>query len=300
LNATSARPIGRALLFRSFAGIFHHHFLFHFMHHLYKFVCVVFSAMVLLSGCKGKDGDPGPAGATGATGATGPAGQTPTGNLVGFVSPLDENGINLPKAGVTVTITNTTPALTQTTDANGRYEFVALRSGTYNLTFTRNDLSLFKVFGYGHVGGDQPGLLGTTYLTAYATTVVSNVTVGSAQYSPNVGFYTPLNLVISGGGNINSSYRRVALYASASPGVNSTTGTLINSYYLYSNGTTAQLQVLRAELNAAGFASGTAVYVVLYGAPYYNGLSYTDIATGRSILSGLNPTASQVVSFIVP
>ena len=100
-----------------------------------KFLAVAVATTLLLGGCKGKDGDPGPAGA--------PA-PVLTGSIVGFVAPLDENGQVLSKAGVLVTLANTSPQLAQTTDANGRYEFANVRSGTYNLVFSRADLALTR------------------------------------------------------------------------------------------------------------------------------------------------------------
>ena len=62
------------------------------MHYLSKFACVVLSAGLLLTGCKGKDGDPGPVGAAGATGPVGPSGQNLTGSILGFVNPVSEDG----------------------------------------------------------------------------------------------------------------------------------------------------------------------------------------------------------------
>ena len=274
------------------------------MHHLSKFVCFVLSAGLLLTGCKGKDGDPGPAGATG---AAGPSGPNLTGSILGFVNPVSEDGASLSKAGVTVTITSVTPQITQTTDANGRYEFTNLRNGTYNLTFTRPDLGLFKVFGQGHVGGDQPSVVGcaggVTYLSGVSRTTVTNLTVVSPRFDPQIGNYALFNFFVSNSVS-TSSYRRVVIYGSAGAGTTSTTGTLIGSYFVYqgsgSGSNSTSIQVLRADFNAAGFASGTAISAILYGTPDYYNISYIETATGRTVFSGMNPVGSQVVTFIVP
>lgn len=277
------------------------------MHYLSKFACVVLSAGLLLTGCKGKDGDPGPVGAAGATGPVGPSGQNLTGSILGFVNPVSEDGAALAKAGVLVTITSVTPQLTQTTDANGRYEFTGLRNGTYNLTFSRPDLGLFKVFGHGHVGGDQPSVVGSvggsTYLTGVSRTAIVSLTVGSPRFDPQYGFHALFSFILSNPASL-SQYRRVAIYGSSGSGTNSTTGTLIGSYFVYQpsggSGIPTTIQVSRADFNVAGFASGSTVNAIAYGVPEYYNVSYIDTATGRTVFGGMNPVGSQVVTFIVP
>ena len=266
------------------------------MQHISKSIYAIFCAAVLLTNCKGKDGDPGPAG------PAGPAGPSLSGNIVGFVNPVDEDGDPLSKAGVTVTITSVTPQVTQTTDATGRYEFANLPNGTYNLSYSRTGLGLYKVFGYGLVGGNQPGLLNTTYLSQVSSTMVSNLTASTPQFNSNSGYYTELSATLSNPTS-TSNYRRMAVYASATTGVNSTTGTLIGEYFVYQGnggGQTGTVQVSRAALTAAGFATGSRVYAIAYGSPDYYNVSYTEIATGRVVLTALNPVGSREVSFIAP
>lgn len=265
------------------------------MQYFSKFIGVALSAALLLTGCEGKEGDPGPAG------PAGPAGPSLTGSLVGFVRPVGEDGDQLSKAGVVVTVTNVTPQLTQTTDATGRYEFANLRNGTYNLTYTRPGLGLYKVFGFGHVGGEQPSFVGTTFLSQISSTTVTNLTVVLPQFDPNNGSYAQLSATVANPTS-SISYQRVAVYASASAEVTSATGTLLGDYYVYqgSNDPTGTINIPRAAFTGAGFATGSRIYIIAYGAPNYYGNFYTEIATGRQVLTALNPVGSQVVSFFVP
>ncbi|WP_375418510.1 hypothetical protein [uncultured Hymenobacter sp.] len=214
---------------------------------------------------------------------------------------MGEDGDQLSKAGVVVTVTNVTPQLTQTTDAIGRYEFANLRNGTYNLTYTRPGLGLHKVFGFGHVGGEQPSFVGTTFLSQVSNTTVTNLTVVSPQFDSSNGSYAQLSATVANPTSSNS-YRRVAVYASASAEVTSATGTLLGEYFVYqgSNGPTSTISVPQAAFTGAGFATGSRVYAIAYGAPDYYGNSYTEIATGRQVLTALNPVGSQVVSFTAP
>ncbi len=264
-----------------------------------SFLSVAVATTLLLGGCKGKDGDPGPAGATG---ATGPSGQNLSGNIVGFVNPVDEDGNPVSKSGVAVTVLNTNPQLVQTTDANGRYEFANLSSGTYNFSFSRPDIGLYKTYGFAHVGGDQPSFANLRTFSTISRTVVISATASAPMYNPTFGNYVPVtvSLYSPSASNSQSPYRRVVLYASTTPGVTAATGTFVREYYIYTGGGSNDFQVTRAEMNAAGFTSGTPVYGVLYGAPYYYNTSYTDIVTGRTVYPGLNMTGSQPVSFFVP
>lgn len=246
-------------------------------------------AVALLAGCSGKDGDPGP---TGPAGPAGPSGQNLTGNLFGFVNPVDEYGNALPKSGVTVTLDGVTPAATATTNADGRYEFASLRNGTYNLSFSRTSLSSFRRLGVGHVGGDQPTFLGTTTLSASSTTAFGSVSV-AGQTNTDVTLRVPLSNV----GAPTGTFNRFAIFASANPGTNASNGTLL--FTSSSNSSVTNVFIPKSTLNNTGFASGSAVYIVVYGVPAFL-LSYTDPATGRPVYTGLSTASSNQVAFIVP
>ncbi|MGY3087994.1 hypothetical protein ACVWYF_001027 [Hymenobacter sp. UYAg731] len=269
-----------------------------YVSNLSKFACLALSAALLLNGCKGKDGDPGPAGAAGATGATGTAGtagtsgQNLTGTLFGFVAPSDEYGNLLTKSGVTVTLEGVTPAATATTNADGRYEFTNLRNGTYNLSFSRTGLATVRRLGVAHVGGDQPTFLGTNSISAPSTTTLGNLSV-SGQSATSV----TLNIPYTNPGTPSGLFTRLAIYASSSPGVTAANGSLLTIYSVSSSPLIAGFT--KATFNSAGFASGTAVYMVVYGAPAVL-TTFTDPLTGRLTYNGLTAVSSNQVAFIVP
>ncbi|RYU83773.1 carboxypeptidase regulatory-like domain-containing protein [Hymenobacter persicinus] len=251
------------------------------------------TAAVLLTGCT-KKGEPGPAGATGATGATGPtgpSGQNLTGTVYGFVNPVDENGSNttLAKSGVTVTLEGAT-TLTATTDANGRYEFPGVRNGTYNMTYSRTGLATLRRFAVTHVGGDQPTFLGLATLSQVSNTVAGNLVLGSPTATS-----IPLTMLVT---NPNPATNfRVSFFASTTPGVTSATGTLVTTFIL-TNGGVVNLSLARTSLQNVGFATGSTIYLVAYGSAV-NLASYVDPLTGRFVYPSLNPTPSNVVSFVL-
>lgn len=260
------------------------------MKHISKFVAVAFGAAVLLTGCKGKDGDPGPAG------ATGPSGQNIVGNISGFVFPVDEYGAATAKSGVTVTLDGVTPAAVATSNADGRYEFVAVRSGTYNLTFSRTGLATVRRLGVGHVGGDQPTFLGSNTISANSTTSIGTISVASLSST-----VVQINVPFTNAGVPTGVLPRFLAFVSASPGTTAINGALA-SIFSFSTTSSSPNSVVagiaKATLNTAGFASGTTVYLVMYGAPSFL-TGYTDPLTGKFIYSGLSAPSSQL-AFIVP
>ena len=257
------------------------------MHKFSSLILASFCALTLLASCTGKNGDPGPAGAIG---PAGPSGQNLTGTLFGFVAPVDEYGVALAKSGVTVTLDGVTPAATATTNADGRYEFAGLRNGTYNLTFSRSGLGTVRRLGVAHVGGDQPTFLGTSSISAQSTTTLGNISVNPQNNGAafTVPFTNP---------GAQGSFVRFIFYASSSPGTTAANGTLLTIYSTSTSPLSALLS--KATFNSAGFASGTTVYVVVYGAPAVL-TGFSDPLTGRFQYSGLTAVSSNQVSFIVP
>ena len=87
----------------------------------------------------------------------------PSGNIVGFVELVDENGnMYKEKEGVNVSIEY--PSESTITNEYGRFEFWEILAGTYNLNFNKEGFGTYKKFGYQFIGGNVPALLYTTYL----------------------------------------------------------------------------------------------------------------------------------------
>lgn len=270
------------------------------MKQFFNLLLVTACAATLLGGCKGKDGAPGPTGATGATGAVGAAGasgQNLTGNIIGYVNPVDESGSSLNKSGVVVSIDGANPAITATSNGDGRYELTNVRNGTYNLTYTRSGLATFRRYGVGHVGGDQPTYLYTSDMSQVSTQRITALSVNSSQSSD----YLLVNYTIASP-TPTSSFQYL-LFASTTATATPSTATLISADYAttqfpsYTYRSNSYLS--KANLTRAGFASGTTVYLTAYGSTNYSA-TYTDPSTGRTVYPALNTTASPVVTITAP
>ena len=265
-----------------------------------KFTSFLFAsvcATLLLTGCSGKDGDPGPAGPAGPSGPAGPAAPVLTGNLFGFVGPISEVGTLMARNGILVTVEGVTPAITATTDVNGRYEFPNLRAGTYNLVYSRSDLSTNRRI-IAHIGGDQPTFAFTTTVTQASSTRISDLTATTTSTSIDLllGLFNQ-NIPVGG-------VYRYAVYISSNPTITATDGiqyggvTYGVNKFTDDKATVANPRLAASTLNSMGFASGTQVYAVVFGLPV-SFPAYTDLTTGRGILTGLG-APSQVVKFTIP
>ncbi|WP_345127144.1 carboxypeptidase-like regulatory domain-containing protein [Hymenobacter antarcticus] len=246
-------------------------------------------ALVLLNGCGKKTRDP-----------------APTTGIAGTVKVTDQSTRVLPKNGVTVTVLNTSPLLTATTNAAGEFIIGAVPAGTYTLEFTKAGLSTFVLRSVAHPQAEVLTQLPETYTLVLEPTIratdlqATNImaTAGGATV-PAVRFLTTRTTPQP---EFDHSY---VLYFGTQPDVSYRTapGFLI----LYSGGSqtaavrTSSWTLDRSEFLARGFsaASGTTAYAVAYGIG--QGSAYRDLVTGRQ-LTWPNPnlTPSAVVSFTMP
>ena len=217
-----------------------------------------------------------------------------TGPLTGFVQVDDENGAALDRSGVSVSLDNTSPKLTATTDAAGKFAFDNVPAGTYNLTFARSGLGTFRRLSVAHLGGPDPTFLPNVTLAQVSGTVVS--TLASAGPAANGN----LMLQTTAANPNGATQLRVAVYVAATTGVTAANGTLLGVYAVNTTATGAQGIVVRtADLRSAGIAAGATAYAVAYGAPVTNP-SYVDPSTGRTLYADLNGTASPTLTFVAP
>lgn len=215
-----------------------------------------------------------------------------TGSIIGTVNLLDEQGADLAKNGVTVALARTSPALTATSDANGRFELPNVPSGTYDVAFTYPNLPMMRRFQVAHAGGSQPTNLGPTTLALASGTVVAGLTFGT----PQPGTAVPFTVTVANANAVTTYY--VALFANTTAGVTAATGKLVAAYS-FTGGVSSNTRLTKASLEGAGFPSGSQVYVAVYGSPAASP-AYFDPSTNRNVYPSLNPTASPESSLVVP
>ncbi|NVO31424.1 carboxypeptidase-like regulatory domain-containing protein [Hymenobacter lapidiphilus] len=235
--------------------------------------------LALLGSCGAKDRNPIP------------VQPEPRGSIYGFVRASDQNGTPVSKAGFTVELEGIDNQKS-TTDADGRFEFLNVRAGTYNLTYTRTGYATYKEFGVSHAGGNAPTVVRDVSVTVPSSTIVSNLTAGVPNSSG-----IPFSLKVSNSDPANTTYR-VVFFAGKTAAVTAATGELLITYDFGSAVGQKNSIFSRDVVRNAGFAPGSTVYLVAYGVPVQL-MYYQNPATGQVVYPSLNSTPSNVVSFVL-
>lgn len=268
-----------------------------------KSYLLVFSSLLLFTACKGPQGDIGPQGTTGATGVQGPVGPATArlkGDIVGFVTLFDEFGTRLTSnASLTVAVEGSSPTISAITGADGKYTLPGVESGTYNLSFSRTGFGVFRRPSVQHLGGTAPTSLGNNNLWETAKTVVSSLTAAVSSTTITIsGKSSPVQPTGSGTG----MQRRARVFFGTDDKVTFLNYVSTFNQFLIpapATGSDGSFALALTPANVSGFKSGDRVYVIGYGlSPIEN--AYTDPLTNLVIYSGVNPAASNVVSFIMP
>jgi len=239
------------------------------------------------------------AGCSGSSGPQGPAGPALTGAWTGFVSLHDEYGGPLANdSGVTVTASP--GSATSVTTADGAWTLSNLKTGVYTVTFAGPGMGTFIRDAGQFVGGGTIEIA-TLNFSQQSTGVITNLALmfNAAQdtlfatgiiNAPAVpGFPRYIRLFYSGSASVSPA---VANYT--------VTGPVAGTAYRVTH-TNFSIAVTGADLAGLqhAFASGSTVNAVAYGDSFYNN-SYTDTTTGKIVYPNVSPTASNVVSFVMP
>lgn len=223
-------------------------------------------------------------------GATGPAGPRLLGNLVGFVYLYDVNGAKaIDNSGITVKAEGTSIATTTSTD--GYFSLAGLSTGTYTYSFSKTGYGTRKVIQAQFVGG------GDVYYGETTLYEIPAFTVTNLSDSISSG-YVYFKGVLSG--TLPTSTVHLSFFFGTTSTVSSNP-----SNYTFSLGfslpaaDTISFGLAKSSFYNYSITSGQTVFAVVYASDY-GSTSYVDLSTGNSIHSGINPTPSNTISFIVP
>lgn len=223
--------------------------------------------------------------------AVGPAGPKLSGNLIGFCFLWDINGKKATDdSGVTVRAEGTN--IFSTTGSNGYWELDGLTTGTYTYSFSKAGYGTRKSIDAQFVGGGDV-YYGTANLYEIPSFTITNLSDSISVTTGNV----YLNGVLSG--NI-PNIATVRIFVGTSPSVSSDPSSYVGTDAVGGSvGYLFPLILTENDFNYYGFSSGQAVYVVAY-ADGYASTAYIDLSTGNYIYTGINPTPSNVISFVLP
>lgn len=219
------------------------------------------------------------------------------GDITGFVTLYDEFGTIKPKSdSMIVSLEGLQTAFPVRTRPEGRYVIANAFAGKYNLSYNKPGYGNYKQIGITHTGG-PPTLVSPVSIWERATTTPSNLTVAISG----------LNLTLSGmttpvqpAGTAEKEQRRVRLFFGRDAQVShlNHVTTLGQTIVPPGGGTGAFIAKLLAD-DLLAFRPGERVYVVGYGITAIENV-YEDPDTKRKVYTGINPTPSNVVSFVLP
>ena len=253
-----------------------------------KRICVPAFAIVIslfmLQSCKKEAGPAGP---------QGPAGPILSGNLFGFVDLLDQYGnkIIVGNDGIQVTLDGT--GKSTYTNSNGKYQFDSLATGVYNLTFSKAGFGTMRLLTQQFIGGGDVDR--DTKMSIVPAFSVSSLT--ATIDTANVTLTAPLS-------STDTRLRTAVFFLGANSAVSSDPANYLLSYNKQTtngNLNTAIIKIPIAELQSAGFGSGSTLYFSAYGASasFASSSTYEDLNSGRSYFNGLSSNAS-TVSIVMP
>lgn len=193
---------------------------------------------------------------------------------------------------MTITVEGTSPLITSKTDESGEFTIENVPFGTYNLLFDKTGYGMYKYFDASLTETGSPLNLTETFdLGQQSSLIITDFTAhishGSIDYT---GTTDPEGTA--------EAPKYIRIFYSADSTVSSSN----YSYYSEAYEITThnfELPIASEKLNEEGFASGSTIYMKVYGDAYWNN-SYDDPLTGKLIIPNLSPNSPNTVSFVVP
>lgn len=156
-------------------------------------ILILFMLLTVIS-CTKEVGAAGPAGPQGSAGPSGTGPASDTASILGQLTLYDEFSLNETDAGgVVVTLTSGTLQLTDTTNTAGLYHFPGMKTGTYNLSYTKPGYDTMEVNGISHFGG---GTTPTSLQNVIVTQIPVKTAPTSLSISANNGTYTIFSIIL--------------------------------------------------------------------------------------------------------
>jgi hypothetical protein len=227
----------------------------------------------------------------------------------GSILLFDEGNSVQDPSGITVSIENTNPLISTTTDNKGNFSLpVPGTLNTFTVTYSSPDIGTFKSFYKRNASGtfSKKGLDNVFYEGNYSESLgyKSTVTVNSFSLSlPNDSTLT-VNCNISSPNTTGEKYIRLLIQKDL-PGISLNTIDQTNprTYGVYipvTNGNNTQNFCLKCSGICQNWVKNDKIYMTAFGESAYSNL-YVDPVSGKLVFPNLNPNNNNVVaSFIMP
>lgn len=218
-----------------------------------------------------------------------------TGDMIGYVRVLSTAQTEVDdREGVTVTADNGVRLITVTTDESGRYIISGMKTGSYNLTYSKPGYCKYMKPSVQFIGGDAPYNPGRIDLYALPDMSISNLIL--ADISP-MEYDVFLQLQYTTTGQVAGGTRYARYYMGKGRDVSYMN--YLSTGYLPTSSTPGT-RTLTWLLEREEYPVGSEVSFIIYPAAEYNKLYY-DAETGLAIYTSINPAgASNILTITVP
>lgn len=219
------------------------------------------------------------------------------GDITGFVTLCDEFGTVKPKSdSMIVSLEGLQTAFPVRTRPEGRFVIANAFAGRYNLSYSKPGYGNYKQIGIMHSGGFSATVVAPAMIWERAKTAPSSLTVTISGLNLTLsGMAVPVQPVGTGA----EQQRRVRLFFGREETVSHLNYvTTLGQTTVPPGGTGAFTAKLSAD-DLLAFKPGERVYVIAYGITAIEN-AYDDPDTKRRVCTGINPTPSNVVSFVLP
>jgi hypothetical protein len=194
-------------------------------------------------------------------------------------------------SGVLVTIDGTSPALHTTTNEKGEYSIENIKTGLYDIVFSKDSFSTFKIISCQFIGGKLPSYIDPITLYKLPYFSINDLKVDTGTYSWQTGFVKVSALLN------NSTSGTLRYYLSYSPDVSYTN--YQQTGYIYVNaGNNLSYNFNTTALR--NFKKGKNIYIILYPSSVSYSGTYIDLITGNTIYGVNVSLPSSIVSFVLP
>jgi hypothetical protein len=198
-------------------------------------------------------------------------------DITGFVNLYDEGISLLDNSGMKVSVQGSSPLISATTDAKGKFVLSDVPFGTHTLVYEKAGYGTYKKPGVVHSTDGSPTFIANTpSLGKVSSTTVTNLTTSQDGSTILVAVTT------NPAGSLGNT-RYIRYFLSPSSTVSKDNYSYVSSGYLIT----------------WGFTSGQTVYVKVYGDAFWSN-EYQETTTGSKIFPNLNSTSANSVSFKVP
>jgi len=213
-------------------------------------------------------------------------------DIQGAVNLYDEGTTRLNNDGMTVSVEQSIPTIASLTNINGEFILQDVPFGTYTLVYSKEGYGTFKLFdvenkntGWTNILPDIPSLgqrSSTRVIELTSETDGNNVIITvSTDPAASVNNARYLRLFFDDQFNVgNTNYDQFS----------NTISIMGNPF---------EMIITNTNLNDMGYASGSTVFLKVYGDSFYAN-DYEDPTLGYRVFPNLNLTTAPAITFVVP